>query len=340
MLNHALVARLERRGSAGDPGDPTTRWTTSTFSGDYYGPGGEAPGSGIPYAPAPTTPTFLAAPEVTAPAAAPAPPPPVATAPAPAPTPAPAPDAAPVYTPPAPTVDPTPRSIVVEEESLVGAPAALTAANCAALAEVAYNIGAEPADLLAVLYSESRLSPKADNGVAKGLNQITWTGAEGWLTKEQWQNIPNLSFAQQLPLVQRSFLRSRAVGKMGSDAFANATQLYQANFAPATIPKGSTDDTVLYRSLAQGGTEEEDRGYRANKGLDSRKVGQIELGDLRAYLVRSTSTAEFQKALAACGFGRPNLDPVEGGRFGWLWGLAAFGVGIGAARYWSSTQGR
>lgn len=204
------------------------------------------------------------------------------------------------------------------------------AANYAALAKVADDIGAEPADLLAVLYSESTLSPKADNGVAKGLNQITWTNAASWMSHDQWLAIPTLSVAQQIPLVGKSFALSRSVAGMGSDAFANATQLYQANFAPATIRKGSTDDTVLYRSAARGGSAQEDAGYRANKSLDARGTGQIELGDLRAYLVRSTDSGDFRRALAASGFGRPNLDPVEGG-YGWGWGLLAVGVGLGAA---------
>lgn len=207
-----------------------------------------------------------------------------------------------------------------------------TRAQYEALARVADRIGAEPADLLAVLYSESRLNPAADNGVAKGLNQITWDGAQGWLSKDQWLRIPTLSVDAQLPLVERSFLGSRAVARMGEDAFANAAQLYQANFAPATIPKGSTDDTVLYRSAARGGDAQEDRNYRANKGLDSRRTGQIELGDLRGYLVRATDTADFRRALAASGFGRPNLDPVEAG-LGWGWGLFAIALGVGAARY-------
>jgi hypothetical protein len=208
-----------------------------------------------------------------------------------------------------------------------------TADNYAQLRQVADAIGAEPADLLAVLYSESRLDPRADNGVAKGLNQITWAGASGWMTEAQWRSLPTLSVSKQLPYVQRSFLGSKAVGGMGLSVFANATQLYQANFAPATLSKGSADDTVLYRSAARGGGPQEDAGYRANKGLDQRGTGQIELGDLRRYLIRATDSHDFRRALAASGFGRPNLDSAEDDAVPWGWALVAIGLGIGIARW-------
>lgn len=187
-----------------------------------------------------------------------------------------------------------------------------------------------PADLSSVLYAESRLSSTADNGIAKGLNQITWVAASGWLTKDEWENIPKLSIDDQLPLVEKSLLQSKLVGGKAGP-FLNATEIYQANFAPASLRRGSADDLVLYRSLANGGDAKEDARYKANQGLDTRKRGQIEVGDLRRRLVRTSSEKPFQDFLFELNRGQPNLGRVPGqGSFTGTWlipiGLAGLGV--------------
>lgn len=209
-----------------------------------------------------------------------------------------------------------------------------TAANYAHLKDAAEALHVRAPNLLAVLYAESGLEPTADNGIAKGLNQITWTNANGWLTKDQWAAIPTLGVDQQLPMVVRSFQRGAGSGR----EYEGATDLYQANFAPATLARGSSDATVLYRSKARGGSVGEDAAYRANIGLDTRHVGQIEVGDLRRYLIRATSTAGFQKHLVALGEGRPDLGELGGSS--WLGDLVSLGlvgaVGYGGFRYWKT----
>jgi len=209
----------------------------------------------------------------------------------------------------------------------LGLPAGWGPAERARLEQAASKIGTEPASLAAVLNAESGLHPWADNGIAKGLNQITQVAASGWLTERDWENIPKLSILEQLPLVEKSFLKSKAVAGMSqSQPFENAVMLYEANFAPAMIRRGTDDDTVLYRSFARGAANaREDAGYRANHRLDTRGTGQIEVGDLRRYLERSIARSPELHALLNELGGEPNLS---GGGSGWFGTLFQVGLGV------------
>lgn len=219
------------------------------------------------------------------------------------------------------------RFVPFEWTMWVGAPV-WTAEEYAHLRQVAREIGVRPVNLLLVLYAESGLDPHADNGIAKGLNQITWTGAKGWLTEDQWRAIPTLTVHEQLPLVSKSFQRGA-----GAHAYRAATDLYQANFAPATLQAGSGDDVVLYRSHENGGSASEDQAYHANIGLDTRGKGQIEVGDLRRYLVRTAAKPAFEAHRIALGDGSPDLEDLGSGSWGFFFGGVLGLAGVGLYRF-------
>ena len=65
-------------------------------------------------------------------------------------------------------------------------------------------------------------------------------------------------------------------------------ELYQVNFAPATLKGGSEDDRVLYSAPSSG--------YRENKPLDVDGKGFITVGDLRKRVQRDANYIRFVNA--------------------------------------------
>lgn len=176
-----------------------------------------------------------------------------------------------------------------------------------ALIRAAAEIGARPLDLLLVLYSESGLNPNAIayvNGApyARGLNQITPPNAAAMgLSDEQWERLSGgMSPAEQLPYVVRSIKSAYK-----TNGFHDAGELYQLNFAPASLNKGTADSLVLY----SGGSA-----YANNKVFDVGRKGYITVGDLREHLRKIATYGDFQKHAARLKALDPSLEgPIVSG---------------------------
>lgn len=166
----------------------------------------------------------------------------------------------------------------------------------AALAAAANRLGMNPADLLLVLASESGLQPSARNPsgsatpIAVGLNQIT-SVADGMLglTEEDRWALPNKSVAEQIPYVEKFF--RGAASAYGIGGYPNAGTVYLANFAPARMGRGTSDDTVIY-DTSDGAA------YTLNAAFDTDKKGSITIGDLNARLAQVAAQPTYDEALA------------------------------------------
>ena len=125
------------------------------------------------------------------------------------------------------------------------------------LIRVAADLGLpDPLMLANVLFAESRIKPDLPpNSIGcVGINQFCPGTLEYWfnpsgadpktITKEQQrenaERFRELSASQQLEIAGR-FLRSKGT-------FSSARDLYWANFLPATLQKGASDETVIAAS--------------------------------------------------------------------------------------------
>lgn len=203
-----------------------------------------------------------------------------------------------------------PRKLVQASRVNVGAlPASYkwTSADYRSVIDAAKKIGVggiNPEWLLMVLYGESSLYPgsthiNADGTFgAVGLDQITKTrGTAMGLDEATRNNIPNMTPAQQMPLIVRSF---QSIPWVKANTVKSAHELYLANFAPAHLPLYDTyiNDEIPRDGIAIYG--EGSKEYNENSGLDlTDPKGLITTGDLRAYLIKRTSEAAFQTALKA-----------------------------------------
>lgn len=220
-------------------------------------------------------------------------------------------------------VDPSPPSVT---SPVIGPSPALTLNDYKALGSGAVTRGIRPADLALVLYAESGLNPAAvntQNGsvVARGANQITLTGAAAiGLDQAEWSTINTLSLESQLGKYIFRFFDK--IARSGS--YDSAVTLYQTNFAPATV--GRTN--ILYTA------NQDPAAYQANRWLDSKSKGYIEVADLRDVLARRVQEKAFLDHLAklqAAGYpGEPSLA-MPGGSLGTILFLAG---GVGALVYW------
>ncbi|MFI5299415.1 MAG: hypothetical protein ACHREM_15085 [Polyangiales bacterium] len=173
---------------------------------------------------------------------------------------------------------------------------AWTAEDFQQLAQIARALRMQPADLLAVLASESGLDPhrtnpaNSDNPTATGLNQLTSMANDSvGITEAQRRYVRYLPVSEQLPLVYKYFA-SVGYTKAGK-VYPNASTIYAANFAPNRIGSGS-DDQVLYR-------REEGAPYEENKSLDREGKGTITIGDMTRQLDAVRSRSLYKTARAA-----------------------------------------
>lgn len=200
-----------------------------------------------------------------------------------------------------------------------------------ALTAAAAQVGTRPLDLLVVLASESGLKPDAVAIVdgapyALGLNQITPPNAKAMgIYPTPWESIPKMGVGEQIPYVVKSLLAATGGRKR---SYYDAGELYQSNFAPATLAKGTTDGTVLFASPSGG--------YKNNKALDYRNRGKIVVGDLRWRLRLVAEQPWFRahvERMRTLGLVAPNASPVIRGPW-WWWPWAAGGAaataGLGA----------
>lgn len=223
-----------------------------------------------------------------------------------------------------------PRSLRPEQfAAFVGAtakaPTKWTAPDYRALAKAAKDIGTQPAYLLLVLYSESRLNTwaAAPGNHAVGLNQIVPVAGKALgMTEAERIAILNKSVQEQLPIVVRSF-------RLMPGKFPTPQALYQYNAAPATMSKGSADSVVVYPAGSAG--------FKGNAGLDYDKDGVLTVGDLRMHLEALSKQPAFQSHLAAMTAATGASSDLGGSVLGGLppnafeWSVAAL---AGAAGYY------
>lgn len=154
-----------------------------------------------------------------------------------------------------------------------------------------YNIN--PADVLTVMYSESRVNPGAvnKNGGAVGLIQFMPSTLKFFGASQEEINNFNLKSAEdQLDWVEK-FIKS-TIAAYGN-VFNNAVTFYQSIFFPASIKKGTDLDTVII----DRNNPKQTHIYDVNKGLDMDKDGLIKVNDLKLLLDKHIKSSEFQALL-------------------------------------------
>ncbi|MFZ2526640.1 MAG: hemopexin repeat-containing protein [Rhodococcus sp. (in: high G+C Gram-positive bacteria)] len=147
----------------------------------------------------------------------------------------------------------------------------LSDAFFAELKAICGRLRCAPADLLAVMESESgvRASAQNPNGKATGLIQFMPSTLVGLGWAEGPDAFQLLTAEQQLPYVEKYY--KPHIGQLTS-----AGRLYQATFLPATL-RGTNEDSVI---AAPGGPHAD--AYNANKLLDTNHDGVITVSDLTA----------------------------------------------------------
>jgi hypothetical protein len=167
-----------------------------------------------------------------------------------------------------------------------------TDADFVTLDKDASDLKMNPPDYLLMMNAESKLSPSAKNPLsgAVGLNQLTSAAnyAAGITEEFRVNQYDKLSVAEQLPYVKRYF--SNMGWTKAGLKYDNASQVWQANFAPGTmLSKGTGPDVVMYSSGPA---------YEKNKGLDVDKKGYITVRDLTRHLFAVSNTQLYKSALA------------------------------------------
>lgn len=169
------------------------------------------------------------------------------------------------------------------------------------LREMAGRLGAKPADLATLLYSESGLYPSADNRVGYvGLNQIhhSYLPAFGW--EDGPEAYKRLTAEAQLEVVERFF--ARALAHLPRPLTLGV--MYQANFVPASLARGTSPDTVVVAADGTGYGGAEATFYRDNRGFDRAAKGFITVRDLdEGVRARVGGQARLKEALERLGGG-------------------------------------
>jgi hypothetical protein len=155
------------------------------------------------------------------------------------------------------------------------------------LRTVCTELGCSTIDLLSVMQSESGVSASAANPAgAYGLTQITDLRGVGWANGAA--AFLALSAQGQLPYVKKYFSPHVA------DGLNSAARIYQINFLPATLSRGSGMDVELCNN--QGDLT---AAYKANRGaFDIDNKGSITVGDLQDAVVRNRHGVRWTEILA------------------------------------------
>ena len=135
--------------------------------------------------------------------------------------------------------------------------------------EVSEDLDIDPNWLMAVMFKESRLNPKAVNPIngASGLIQFVASTAAGLGTS--LASIRAMSNVDQMALVKRYYWPYK-------NRISQAIDLYLATFFPAAI--GKPDDWVIQASGISAGLV-----ASQNKGLDFDKNNQITVGEVKRW---------------------------------------------------------
>lgn len=178
------------------------------------------------------------------------------------------------------------------------------------LLQVCRNLSMKPEDLLAVMFYESGLNPKAHNknGNASGLIQFMPTTLKGLNYKGTHSDFRELDAEAQLDYVQK-YIASQM--KFNGGPFTSATDYYVANFFPVALQlpgvKAKDPNTAIveknpkYKKYAHIAPKltlaEEIAAYNANPSLDVDKDGVISYGDLQRVMGFSITNSNYTKIL-------------------------------------------
>lgn len=192
------------------------------------------------------------------------------------------------------------ETAILHPMTLAGLTDRITDDDLTNLGDVAKSVGADPHDLLTVLWSESGMRPDAGKGRgpggAHGLNQVIPNvfGSAG-LSKLGWTGTlaeyDEASITDQLVSVVRAFLAQKG------GTFPNATALYLYNFLPAYVGRANQPDFVL---LAKDGSANGHPGswYNDNKSFDRDGKGYITVADVTRQVNAIRSNGEYRDAAA------------------------------------------
>lgn len=174
-----------------------------------------------------------------------------------------------------------------------------TREDYAALAKAAKDLNTSPEDLLLVMELESYLNPHRafcnKNGYpdAIGLNQITKVNAGAMrISEEERLSLLNMTAAEQMPYVVRSFLAARGYKPFPEPP--DAVTLYQTNIAPATVPRETVYKQGVFPCHQPGDGKDP---YCNNPGLDYNKDGVITRDDLAKILEKISERPRYKKAV-------------------------------------------
>jgi hypothetical protein len=113
---------------------------------------------------------------------------------------------------------------------------------------MAQRLGSKPEDLLWVWASETAFNPNPDpSGNSRTISTLMHAVVDqGLLTQAEWDSLPTLTPAQQLPYIERYYklLRDKYIGRNFRDTF----ETYLANAAPGLLrPDGQYNaQTTMY----------------------------------------------------------------------------------------------
>jgi hypothetical protein len=165
------------------------------------------------------------------------------------------------------------------------------------LVSIARSFGMASDDLLAVLYSESRLDPTAKNPsgsthpIAIGLNQLTSVANSiVGITEDQRISLDQQPVSFQLELVRRFYAGLPYTQKNGD--YSRAGIIYAANFAPNKLLAGSSPSNVLYTQGVDGDS------YDLNASLDVGGKGYINVGDMDVQINKVKNSSGYKLALS------------------------------------------
>lgn len=211
----------------------------------------------------------------------------------------------------------------------------------AGLKQIANELEFEPVFALDVMWAESGIKPDAKYRVPP--NKAT--GLIGFVGLRELGAAPDNSleshddFARTSAVYQLQFARkfwSPMKGRVQS-----AANLYQYNFIPLSLERGTSDDVVVAASDGTGYRGQEAMFFRANKGLDVDGDGAITVGDLGAYLEKRKRMKNgdlfprYAEAVQRIGGAAPATPAARGGIAGPGLGILAIGVGLAFA-WWQS----
>lgn len=157
------------------------------------------------------------------------------------------------------------------------------------LTRVCQSLGCDPADLLAVIASESQVRPDAQHksSRATGLIQFMPKTLQGLGWTDGPDAFRRLPAVAQLTYVQKYFQPFVRHG-LGSSG-----RLYQATFLPGTLARGADPATVV---CAKDGPFAD--AYAANAGLDADGDGAITVAELTARTDRVRQGAHWESLMA------------------------------------------